>query len=169
MTALEAAIEFLENGEGLHKLVVYGVLMTREEVASLLKPPTRMRCQKCNAPRQGVTCHKCGSELKVTPDNWDELELPDVARIRALAREVGYALAVHGSLERDLDVIAIPWTTDAVGNHALIEHLAKGLDARIVDIERKPLGRYAATLKQRIGWIKSIDLSVTPQLKDDHD
>ena len=31
---------------------------------------------------------------------------PDLAEI---AREHGYALAVHGSLARDFDLIAVPW------------------------------------------------------------
>ena len=34
--------------------------------------------------------------------------------MRLKARELGYALGVHGSAERDLDVIAAPWTEDAV-------------------------------------------------------
>ena len=29
------------------------------------------------------------------------------------ARELGYAVALHGSLVRDMDVIAIPWMPDA--------------------------------------------------------
>jgi hypothetical protein len=39
------------------------------------------------------------------------------------AREVGYALAVHGTLGRDLDLVAIPWTEDAVSAEALILRL----------------------------------------------
>lgn len=30
-----------------------------------------------------------------------------------VARQHGYALAVHGSLERDIDLIAVPWTEGA--------------------------------------------------------
>lgn len=52
-------------------------------------------------------------------------EPADVARRRELfarvlrpmrlrARELGYALGVHGSAERDLDVIAAPWVEGAV-------------------------------------------------------
>jgi hypothetical protein len=35
------------------------------------------------------------------------------AEIRQVAREYGYALTLHGSLSRDLDVVAIPWIDDA--------------------------------------------------------
>jgi hypothetical protein len=39
------------------------------------------------------------------------------------AREVGYALAVHGSLGRDLDLIAVPWAEEAVSAEELILRL----------------------------------------------
>lgn len=34
--------------------------------------------------------------------------------LREKANELGYALAVHGSLLRDIDLIAVPWTLEAV-------------------------------------------------------
>ncbi len=43
------------------------------------------------------------------------------------ARSLGYALAVHGSLANDLDLIAVPWTEDAVDavtlKDALMQHI----------------------------------------------
>ena len=33
--------------------------------------------------------------------------------IREAARELGYAIGLHGSLARDFDIIAVPWTEDA--------------------------------------------------------
>lgn len=102
-------------------------------------------------------------------EGWKYPELPPVDRIRELAHEVGYAIGVHGTLERDLDLIAAPWTEDAIGNYELMQHIANGLvvnghAARIVETERKPLGRYAATIQMN-GWYKQIDLSVCPALK----
>lgn len=123
------------------------------------------RCQPCNSPRTGDACHKCGSATVAPCKGWSEPSLPPIDRIRELAREVGYALGVHGTLERDLDVIAAPWTDDAIGNQALLEHIAYGLGARIIEVERKPLGRYAATLQMN-GWYKNIDISVCPFLKE---
>jgi hypothetical protein len=35
-----------------------------------------------------------------------------IDRLRELAKEHGYALAVHGSMARDLDLIAVPWRED---------------------------------------------------------
>lgn len=41
---------------------------------------------------------------------------PDYSRFlvkaRIIAKQEGYALAVHGSMIRDLDVVAIPWTAE---------------------------------------------------------
>lgn len=37
-----------------------------------------------------------------------------IAPVRETARKCGYAIAVHGSLARDLDWLAVPWTGEAV-------------------------------------------------------
>lgn len=124
------------------------------------------RCKKCHSPRQGAICHKCGDPTIKPCSGWDEPEVPQITRIRELAREVGYAIGVHGTLERDLDLIAAPWAVNAVGNQELIKHIVDGLGARMVELEQKPLGRYACTIQMN-GWYKSIDLSVCPTLPDD--
>ena len=123
-------------------------------------------CPKCNAPRLGFECQKCGAATRVPCDGWEWPRLPPLDRIRELAREVGYAIGEHGTKERDVDLIAAPWTETAVGNHALIQHIAKGLGARVVETERKPLGRWAASI-QMDGWYKLIDLSVCPRARPD--
>jgi len=41
----------------------------------------------------------------------------------AAARDHGYALAVHGSMVRDLDLIAVPWTAEASDALTLIKKL----------------------------------------------
>lgn len=56
------------------------------------------------------------------------LLLPDLMKA---GREVGYAIAVHGSMARDLDIIAVPWTDDAVNAERLILHLLGAVDGRI--------------------------------------
>jgi len=43
--------------------------------------------------------------------------------LRARARELGYALGVHGTLLRDIDLIAAPWSRDAVSARHLAEAL----------------------------------------------
>ncbi|MDO8180165.1 MAG: hypothetical protein Q7T62_18105 [Undibacterium sp.] len=121
-------------------------------------------CNDCASFRKNAICQKCGGKTFTPHESFTELKLPSIDRIRELAKEVGYAIGVHGTLERDLDLIAAPWSDDAIGNKGLMDHIAKGMNARIISIERKPLGRYAATI-QIDGWFKPIDLSVCPILQ----
>lgn len=43
--------------------------------------------------------------------------------LRAIARTLGYSIAVHGSIKRDIDLVAIPWTDEAVSAEELSEAL----------------------------------------------
>lgn len=43
--------------------------------------------------------------------------------LREIARRNGYALAVHGSLERDIDLIAAPWREGAAPAEELIRDI----------------------------------------------
>lgn len=135
--------------------------MANSEVADIPR-----HCGQCNAPREGGTCWKCGAETFVPHPIWKEPKLPPVDRIRELAREVGYAIGEHGSKERDLDLIAAPWTENATDSGELIRHIADGLGARVIHVETKPFGRTAATI-QMDGWYKGIDVSVCPRQMQD--
>lgn len=125
--------------------------------------PKAMRCRPCGSPRTGERCHKCGGELVPGHPDWEEPAVPDIDQMRSLAREVGYALGVHGSLERDVDLIAAPWTDEAVPADALAEHIAQGMNGSVIDASDKPLGRWSCNI-QIDGWFKLIDLSVAPRL-----
>ncbi len=48
-----------------------------------------------------------------------------IAPLREIAQANGYALAVHGSLARDIDLIAAPWTDGAVEAHVLAEAIGR--------------------------------------------
>ena len=127
--------------------------------------PAKKYCKGCAAFRSGDICQKCQGETFVPCEGFTECKLPDIELIRKLAKEVGYAVGVHGTQERDLDIIAAPWTDDAVNSWELMQHIAKGLNAHIIDKERKPLGRHAATI-QIDGWYKPLDISICPILSD---
>jgi hypothetical protein len=89
--------------------------------------------------------------------------------IREAARALGYAVAVHGSLARDLDLIAIPWTDEAADADTVVIAIAAAvkqctgwgmLDKR----ERwsaKPHGRVATTIIATAEV--HIDLSIMPR------
>jgi hypothetical protein len=51
-----------------------------------------------------------------------------IGPLREVARRLGYTLAVHGTLKRDIDLIACPWTFQAVPAKTLakaIQHKAR--------------------------------------------
>jgi hypothetical protein len=52
--------------------------------------------------------------------------------LREIARQHGYALALHGSLLRDLDLVAVPWEEEAAEPEALVEALRQCLAGFIV-------------------------------------
>lgn len=46
-----------------------------------------------------------------------------------IARKHGYALCIHGSVTRDLDIVAVPWTNEAVDAIVLKDALMKHIGA----------------------------------------
>ena len=61
------------------------------------------------------------------PDDGEKVSLPDnirrvaplcysvlYARMASIAATLGYALTLHGSMIRDCDMVAVPWTEEAV-------------------------------------------------------
>lgn len=103
--------------------------------------------------------------------------------LRIIAREHGYALAIHGSLTRDFDIIAVPWIDAVQPAAVLIETIRKSLDGFIVpdgtrggrwdkDLQQfveaivrnpshKPHGRLAWNIHLTGGLF--LDVSVMPQ------
>lgn len=96
-------------------------------------------------------------------------------RLQAVAREHGYALAVHGSMATDLDLIACPWTEEATDAETLIEalrstvqgSLAPPCDWQVITLpNEKPHGRRAWVihLNRDLGC-PYLDVSVMPRLE----
>lgn len=105
-----------------------------------------------------------------------------------VARGLGYALAIHGTVATDLDIIACPWTDEAVDavtlKDALMAHLSACGYGDLMRMElpedvvqqvlarkepgteeggtRKPHGRLAWNLYMQCG--SKVDLSVMPRL-----
>jgi hypothetical protein len=98
-----------------------------------------------------------------------------ISILRIAARNVGYALVVHGSRgPKDLDLVAIPWTIKAVSPLILLQRLIRA--GGLLRAERiseksgiikpnKPHGR-VATILMRPTDHRHIDLSIiTPRRK----
>jgi hypothetical protein len=78
-----------------------------------------------------------------------------IRALRHVAKRHGYALAVHGSLKTDIDLIAVPWREGAVSAHSVSEAIRETTEqiigsARIRDVDKavgsptkKPCGRLA--------------------------
>lgn len=87
--------------------------------------------------------------------------------IRWIAYNNGYAIGVHGSGQRDFDLIAVPWADEAVSADELVERLVEAVEGVV---ERppaaKPHGRRAWSIKLtgRCLFYETpyIDLSVMP-------
>ena len=99
-----------------------------------------------------------------------EIVLPP---IRSAARNQGYAVAVHGSLNRDIDLIAVPWREGAMNADSLIDKISGAVTGAVGSCLKqgdswteKPHGRKAITLLVYCGQnYMQIDLSVMPTLK----
>ena len=94
---------------------------------------------------------------------------PDYARIFTIARVLcwseGYALTMHGSFTRDLDLVAVPWTDRAREP----EHLARrvleacGLKDSHSNPGEKPHGRLVWTMRlPDFGDPRFVDFSIVP-------
>jgi hypothetical protein len=88
-----------------------------------------------------------------------------------IARSHGYTLAVHGSVLRDFDLIAIPWTAEAATPGVLAEALREWLGGYFNEHDSngtagtKPHGRRCWCIHTGAGCY--IDLSIMPRLVDD--
>jgi hypothetical protein len=81
-----------------------------------------------------------------------------------IGREHGYAIALHGSLVKDMDVIAIPWTDEASSAEDLVEAIitATGVEVREEsDPAEKPHGRLVWTM--HLASASYIDFGVMPR------
>lgn len=109
------------------------------------------------------------------------------ARLAALIAErgeqLGYAIAVHGSMRRDLDLIAAPWTDQAVSGEELVRAVCVTVGGYVIEDgtcggrwnqakqeweatevrnpEAKPHGRMAWNIQ--LGGGAFIDLSIMPR------
>lgn len=91
-----------------------------------------------------------------------------------IARDNGYSLSVHGTLNCDFDLIAVPWTGEAIEPFKLVKEIEKRIGILEPDIfiglhtqepELKPHGRLAWLIK--LGNGAALDISVMPKIKCD--
>lgn len=94
-------------------------------------------------------------------------------RIKAKAKELGYALAIHGSMNRDLDLLAVPWIEEAAAPPVLIQAIADEAGCFILgDLEKRaglegPTKQPHGRLSWNLCWGGKpfIDIGVMPMIK----
>ncbi len=90
--------------------------------------------------------------------------------LKDVAREYGYALAIHGTLNRDLDLVAVPWVEDVKPHLEMFAAFRERLgivreDGAVFDsVEEKPHGRIGYTIGTGGGGY--LDIAVFPPLPD---
>jgi len=85
------------------------------------------------------------------PANLYSLILPD---LRTAAHNCGYAIGLHGTMTNDLDLIAVPWTNEAVCAEKLVDDLRDSVNGFLLmdnpqfppRWEDKPHGRRAVSI-----------------------
>lgn len=98
---------------------------------------------------------------------------PDYARIFTIARTIawaeGYAITMHGSFTRDLDMLAVPWTDNPCAPEKLVARIQDAAKLRQTGHPPgvKPQGRLAWTFllsdtKENFSDPRFVDLSVIP-------
>jgi hypothetical protein len=99
---------------------------------------------------------------------------PDYARyysiIRCTAWSYGYAIGMHGSFTRDLDLIMFPWTDEARDPDHVVKVIVSRTDLRehLAGPGVKPHGRRVYTLHlPGFGDPRWIDLSVMPRVTNE--
>jgi len=95
-------------------------------------------------------------------------------RIREAAKGLGYALAIHGTMARDFDILAAPWTDEAVPAEKLVESIAEAVGGFVIgdkngdSFERGEVGPPTKQPHGRMSWNICwggkvfLDLSVMP-------
>lgn len=73
--------------------------------------------------------------------------------VKIKARQIGWCVTGHGSMVRDLDLLAAPWQDDAVSSVELVEcvrlafaEFVNGKAYKSCEFTKKPFGRRAYTI-----------------------
>jgi hypothetical protein len=121
------------------------------------------------APTEPLRGHNGGFSTDATdPEMVKALARRVIRPLRERAKALGYAIGVHGSLERDIDLIAVPWTDTAHPPENLARGLRQvlsqlypiGLEVPPSDAHPRPHGRVCWSW-----WIRPwtyIDLAIFP-------
>jgi hypothetical protein len=101
----------------------------------------KLREETMSKNREAVTCNGRPAFYAAM---WED--------IRKCAMDLGWAVAIHGSLSSDMDIMAMPWTNDTVSFEKLVCSISKLFDSNSISelysitYNEKPHGRIVATI-----------------------
>lgn len=120
---------------------------------------------ECALRGRGLCCCRAACRYdELTPERRRAIYEALLPGLRLVAWQAGYSLGVHGTMRRDLDLIAAPWIEHAAPAEVLIEQLAGEAHASAVGPPSvKPHGRRAWSLHLTRHWHLYLDVSVLPR------
>lgn len=89
--------------------------------------------------------------------------------LKDIAKSYGYNLLIHGSINRDLDLVAIPWIDNPLSEQDMIKDFQKYLTGKIIigpdnkiPFTKLPGGRHSYVIELNRGdrhgeWVRFID------------
>lgn len=89
-------------------------------------------------------CVTCNGRAAFYASIWND--------IRQCAMDCGWALALHGSLVSDMDIMAMPWVDDSTSFRVLIDKISKLFSGNMmaetyfITYNKKPHNRIVATI-----------------------
>lgn len=142
-----------------------------------LNPPTPTIamnvCPNCKQSHDSTACPTPNAEgLGAMPGSAFPVVIdPDYAafltKSRIIAKQEGYAIAIHGSLTRDFDLVAIPWIQDCRKPVNLVTRLCFNTGWKTQDgdpIEREHGRLVWSLIREEFGDPRFIDFSVMPAI-----
>ncbi len=91
-----------------------------------------------------------------------------ISRIRRVASDCGYAVAIHGSRRRDLDLIAVPWVAGATSPENFLAALSDRENCSYGPPNPRPHGRVGYVL-HGFAACKYVDLSILTPTPTQHE
>lgn len=121
-------------------------------------PVTQSRCF-CPGPGHEAHCPSAQTKSSKPPPSYAPVYCAMYPELAAIAREHGYALAIHGSMQRDFDLVCVPWGEIIAKPSAVVAAFSDHFTLRIIgEPARKPGNRIVYTLS--VAWGEcAIDLS----------
>lgn len=107
----------------------------------------QVRCECCREDDYAIYCDVCGHPVPGVSFEEIESYWAILPAMKDLGRRLGWCLAVYGPLCRNLDMVAVPWCTDAVPHDELLRELVTVFGGRYSNHQIDPsTGRTGVTV-----------------------